>query len=144
MISGDYMDAATDCIIPGPDPLPIQRVYSSGEQKSGSICYGTSWGKSGVLCRFKEEIKKNKTENHALVMGGGGSRMTYVEEGYHDYKLHKQSYEKGLTNTSSGVISGRTDPRNDKLVSDKKKTWFTLTSGAGIVSENRQQPQSRL
>lgn len=135
VITGDYTDAVIDYTIPGPDPLPIQRVYSSGEKKNGNICYGTFWGKSGVLCRLKVEALKNKTETHAVIFGGGGARMRYMEEGYHDYKLHKQSYEKGLTNTSSGIISGRTDPLNDKLVSDKKKNWFTLTSGGGVISE---------
>lgn len=133
VISGDYTDTAIDYVVPGPDPLPIQRIYSSGELRNGSICFGTSWGKSGVLYRLK--IENKKTETHAIIIGGGGARMRYVEEGYHDYKLHKQCSEKGLINTAFGTISGRTDPLNDKLVSDKKKNWFTLTSGGGVVSE---------
>lgn len=144
VISGDYTDAAVDYVIPGPDPLPIQRIYSSGEHRSGSLCYGTSWGKYGVLHREKIEAKKNNTENHAIIVGGGGCRTRYVEDGYHDYKLHKECCEKGLVNTAFGIIGGRTNPLNNKLVSDKKKEWFSLTSGGGVVSTFKKYGTSNL
>ena len=121
VISGDYTDATTDYIVPGPDPLPIQRVFSSGEHVGGSVGHGTFWGKFGILLRSKVETRENGKETQAQIVGSGGSRMTYLEVGDKDYKLHKKSFQKGLTNTSAGIISGRTNPLNDRLVSDPKK-----------------------
>ena len=134
VISGEYTDSTTDYIIPGPDPLPIQRVYSSGEHGNGSICCGLYWGKHSYLSLSEVRTQKNKTEIQASIVGGGGSRMTYTEVGDRNYKLHNKCFQKGLTNTSTGIVSGRTNPLNDQLKRDKKYDVFTLTSGGGVAA----------
>jgi hypothetical protein len=134
VISGDYTEMFTDDVVPGPDPLHLQRVYSSGEHANGSLCIGWHLGKYGLLNRWKCDGKNDTKGYRATIVGGGGSRMTYREIDDCQYALHKKSYEKGLTNAATGLLSGRTNPLNDQLSSDKNKKTFTLRTGGGVVS----------
>lgn len=134
VISGDFTESFDDYTVPGPESLPIQRVYSTGERAVGSLCYGWHLGKYGLLNRWKSENKAEGKGYRATIVGGGGSRMTYNEVDDQQYALNRKCIEKGLTNTSTGLLSGRTNPMNDKLASDKKNGLFTLNTGGGIVS----------
>jgi hypothetical protein len=80
VISGDYTESFMDFMTPGPDVIPIQRVYSSGERSTGSLCYGWHLGKYGLLNRWKAD-KKDGKGYRATIVGNGGSRMTYAESG---------------------------------------------------------------
>lgn len=134
VISGDYTESFQDFIVAGPEALPVQRVYSSGERMRGSLSQGWHLGQYGLLNRWKCDNKKEGKGYRATIVGGGGGSMTYHEVDDHEYELHKSCFEKGLTNTSTGMLSARTNPLNDRLSSDRKKRVFTLKTGAGVVS----------
>lgn len=134
VISGDYTESFTDCVASGPEPLVVSRVYSSGERANGSLCYGWHMGHYGLINRWKEHDKAAGRGYKATFIGTGGSRLTYMEQDEQQYQLEKKCIEKGMTNTASGMLSARTNPANDKLHSDKDRTYFTRINGAGAVS----------
>lgn len=134
-ISGEYVEAEVDMILPGPEPLMIHRNYSSG----GGGNFGRVWNFS-----YQEMLLMNREKDIGkdvlcfLLAQPSGARLYYstsnLEE---DFTKKAQKFHltlpKGLTNCGSGEISGRTNLRNQQATFFPKKELIEIVSGAGHV-----------
>lgn len=130
VISGDYFDVQTDLIVPGAQPISIQRAYSSAYVDMSAdpeqyLCHGWYFNHDGALNIVKEGKKR------ILSKEGLGMHLLYdaTEE---DFQLSSQVTKKGLTNWGRGTNSGQTNIKNQVIswADDQKRLKMTLGSGA--------------
>lgn len=136
-ITGDFVISEVDHIIPGIEPIVLRRSYLSGD----------GHGENGGWDFFPHLrlILKNNAESdgkkhhfgekfrYAIVAEPNGSFATYnfqkpVKGRRDEFRIKFQNHNKGITNTSQGIISGRTNLRNNVLIDNDNKT-YSLFSG---------------
>lgn len=136
VITGDYVEFDVDLIIPGPEPIRIQRSYSSSDTGTGIL--HRSWRSNfQSLMTLKFDHRTRHQTATASYLGGCGERMHFEGSGYKDddtleLKPLKSMYKHGLTNTSKGAISGQTHPKNSRIIYDnesREKCILSLGSG---------------
>lgn len=136
VITGDYVEFDVDLTIPAPEPFIIQRSHSSSDHSSGLLY--RAWRsnlQSNMNFKFIKGFRHQTTS--ASYLGACGERMHFEGEGYLKddsvtLKPLKKMYKNGLTNTSKGAISGKTHPKNTRVVYDNdKKEGCVMTLGSG-------------
>lgn len=131
-ISGEYIDAVQDVILPGPEPLVIQRFY--GSHTRGSIGHGwcLNQHESIVLC----SAQHNGTPVWIVgVRQPSGAQLDFMcpkskETLRKSDVVFDLNVPKGLTNGGSN-FSGRTNLKNQKLHYFPKEEKIISISGAG-------------
>ena len=135
-ISGEFIDHAIDCTLAGPEPLTLERSYSSHPSVSAfgfepfpldpqTVELGDmhcSW-QFNHLTRLHIQIDETNHVRHA-------EATAFVPHAFYSQMLHRSqvkmskgafkeeeyslplNFHKGVTNCSSGAISGRTNPKN--------------------------------
>lgn len=140
-ISGDFIDCQIDLVVPGPQPIVIQRSYSSAEDNNGLYLFSHGWNlnhegeidlQQQILPRNPETgIVPESYIHYAETREGNGTRLLYTGDIRNGLKLHSRIKAKHLTNCGSGEISGRTNLKNTRL--DKAKNdALHMTFGSGI------------
>lgn len=133
VISGDYSDSVVDVIVPGPEPLVLQRNYSN-------YCRG-NLGKSWSFNHYDQLVVGEAVyeEKQPIWIIGlrqpSGSQLDYI---YPKSKealkkkdlLFRLSVPKGLTNGAS-TLSGRSNLRNQTLHFYPDEEKVVAISGAG-------------
>lgn len=155
-ISGEFVEHATDCVLVGPEPLSLQRSYSAQPSihmfgyepayldpertiERGSKYCGWQFNH---LTSLYLQIDLRKHEKHAQF-------SAFVPHAFFSQMLHRDLikiskgvypvpecmlpllHQKGVTNCSSGAISGRTNPKNVIAhLKDKHKTC-NVSFGSG-------------
>lgn len=114
-ITGAYIDSEVDLVVPGAQPIVIQRNFS-GSKKS-------TWG--GWHLNHEASIffyEFNRDSEHIFRINsseGSGVNFRYqcsfVDTKAPPLTLMENDIEKGLTNCGSGVISGRTNHKNSQI-----------------------------
>ncbi len=149
VISGDFIDMAVDLTIPGPEPFKVMRSYSSSDASGGLMEHGWQTNHQGKIDFDYKENGKKTQEAEATFTGPFGE--SWKLEGERKRKeetmrlsIPKKQFSKGLTNTSKGVISAQSHPRNISLLHDfKDKKWSELTFGSGEKMEFKRSPEGK-
>jgi len=124
VITGDYIDTDVDLILPGPEPLVLQRSYTSSDVKGGHFCavwhsnfesfldLAGKWAHLeegfGVITRFTDTTKIGNVRR---------------------YSIATRNLLSWVTNSGSGEISGKTNPRNNNLYLDAYQTYVQKGNG---------------
>jgi len=128
-ITGTYQEFSEDIVIPGPEPLIIQRAYCSLGRPKGSLQYGWNFNHGGSFMLDRGE------KSYSCLKGPFGSPIIFYSK---SNPTHKRKFLKlaesmfdGLTNSGEGRISGRTNKKNMSFYLDDKdkKCLLLLPSG---------------
>lgn len=121
-ITGEFVDTQTDVALAGPEPLILQRSYSSARNP-----YGDKLLDQWSFNHPRIAISDHTLEKQFKVVADEsfGSALLYEGKKAESVKLQKP---KGLTNCLSEEISGRTNLKNQRIsiYLDKKKIPETL------------------
>ncbi len=142
-ITGTYSDSTVDIVIPGPEPIVFQMFYCSSDWNGGTLC--DSWTFNHAK---HAEMNHAGGRNTFVVAEDTGGSLAYLggkvrrEKAYgqHWYLIPKKQdnatqysvSDRGLTNTGSAEISGRTNLQNQTLsyIHPKRQMYVTLCNGA--------------
>ncbi len=142
-ITGAYIENATDLVIPGAEPIVVQRSHSSShdeiENFEGEMLpYGWYTNHTGRL--WFSEYWDVLAGTKKVPLGTCRSRFDFgtqnetnfkMEKGLYSFKPYSSNFIKGVTNTGSGYIGGITDPKNLAIyLNPKSKTCYS-TDGSG-------------
>ncbi len=161
-ITGTYSESEVDIAIAGSEPLSLQRFYCSADWTDGMLCHGWTYNHARTACLTREGpyylIKASEATGGAVsYIGLWGSvrkgRTTQKKDYYAtpDRGMHADQrlseWQKGLTNTGTGEISGRTNLKNQiayyhphKRVSEEK-LLVHLCHGGERTFKRFDQPQ---
>lgn len=130
-IMGLYCDKEIDLVIPGAYPLIHERSY---------ISTGYDWKDSteGFLAFFGFDQKKDNNqklglkfvspEGAALFLSGANPKKRHD---IYDLSIDASFLEKGMTNTSKGIMSGKTHPKNAKIQGKLENNACSVRLGNG-------------
>lgn len=166
-ISGEFVDNQIDCTLAGPEPLSLQRSYSS--HPSVGI-YGFEPVPVNPL-RIEEGKKycawqfNHLTHLHFQVdvtkQGHHGQVSAFVPHAFFSQMLHRSRvkisegeykrvectlplvHQKGVTNCSSGAISGRTNPKNVSAHFHREYKVCDVTFGSGDCRHYEGRPRDK-
>lgn len=130
VITGAYQEASQDLVIPGAEPLIIQRAYCCQDYEAGTLFNGWNLNHGGSFLL----LDHNPTVG--IITGAFGSRQRFIgpklkEKSINLLTLDLELMSKGLTNTASGRISGKTNRKNQLLKFDTKNGQDSLETGNG-------------
>lgn len=114
VINGCYIDSEVDFVIPGAEPFILHRNYISADTDEDGP-FGKGWNRNyfGVVRRTRHESKLNPFQ--AAVLESGGAKYCYGGKRRHTFGMLFESYEDAVTNCGSGMMSARTNIRNNLL-----------------------------
>ncbi len=126
VITGEFVDTQTDLVLPGPEPLLLERTYSSGSRMESDLGYSWTFCFPNRLYAQKLELQRcnegacqglNEFNYYAYLTEATGANLRYIQfKAPPSKKLALGlSYPKGYTNSASGELSGRTHVKNQKL-----------------------------
>jgi len=133
VITGDFIDYEVDCVLPGPQPFILDRVYSSSQLLGGTLKTGWSINYNHSAMYYREGHTKN-IKNYFVVADGLGTMLKY--RGLHKdkcldggYRIEEKSWEKGLTNISGEGISGKSNLSNNECWIDPRNANIRMGNG---------------
>lgn len=110
VITGDYTDFQVDIMIPGPEPLTLERAYISSCRSIGTLC--GSWF-------LNHHARLMPSKDDASIEEAFGSSLRFKRTG--TWKKNKlltprgRQFNKWVTNTGSGLMSQRTNLKNHEI-----------------------------
>ena len=155
-ISGEFVDHATDCVLAGPEPLTLQRSYSSHPSigifgfEAQSLNPNTTAEIGSKYCAWQfNHLTSLHVQLDLTQHTRHGEISAFVPHAFFSQMLHRKLilvpkglyprnncslpllHQKGVTNCSSGAVSGRTNPKNvvAHLYDKHKKCDVTFGSG---------------
>ena len=150
-ITGDYVESEADIIIPGVDPLVIQRTYSSTPVTDRSMGHGWGLNHHGYIDidirRNSDHISKAWDETHALITDETGSSMMlfckHKVSSKHVLKANSKALHFGVTNSARGVISAKTNWENIRVNYDDENYHAYTGSGAHYIFDRKTKDSAR-
>lgn len=131
-VSGDYFEVEADLVIPGIEPLVIQRNCSSSHCGMGNLTWGWNMNHAGVVCESQYAYGRNGIKDSdkttLLVSSGTGTIVSYESPTDKNLKIDPSMWKKGLTNGSANFPSGKTNLGNNLCNFDN---GWTLKTGSG-------------
>ena len=125
LLTGNLVASSEDLVIDGAQPLHIHRQYVSGNGKSKDKNGGWVFlphTKLEIVPKNEETEKIGDTFRRVIVTEPNGTQMIFrrekkldVKEAWVPYTYDFKTYGQGITNTSRGQISGRTNLKNHRL-----------------------------
>ncbi|KAF3362707.1 Uncharacterized protein PHSC3_000694 [Chlamydiales bacterium STE3] len=125
VITGDFVDMQQDLVIPGSTPLTIDRSYSSSDSSKGNLAFSWHFNLGGMIAWTDGTHKK-------LGWKGPHGRELHFLNKKNSFDLDSEILKRGVTNNSSGMISGKSNLRNYHVKSyypDKRS--YTVVKGDG-------------
>jgi RHS repeat-associated protein len=127
-ITGNPGLASVDLVIQGKEPIHLTRYYLAGAQAEWNLAwdFATAYETPDVSYRW-------------VVIERGEAPLVYKKEGTEEIEGEKfihfapSKLNKGLSNTSSGKISARTNPLNHRILFDEKYKSFTVHRADGTI-----------
>lgn len=143
VVTGAYQEFSQDILIPGPEPLAIQRMFCQEAKTDGAFYDGWMLNHAGWY------TLESKKPFKAILSGAFGSCRAFKGEqapkkGMAPMRLSMRSIRKGLSNTASGHISGRTNIKNQSFQSDRHGDCGVLTTGNGSTIHYQKTPEEHL
>ena len=140
-IFGSFYHHSVDLIVPGPEPLHIQRYYNS----QNTVPYSSL--AMGMTTNYPHWLhilphKDNAEYIEMIAEEDAGSIVKYIAKPRKrkmGFYLHPEVIHKGLTNAGSSEISGRTNLKNNRytLENDFHHDTITGTWTASLANGNR-------
>jgi hypothetical protein len=133
VISGEYTDSIQDLVLPGPEPLVLQRFY--GNFSEGCLIRG-GWSFNHYENAIVQEAYHQEDGGIYVVSlrQASGAVLNYKHPSKKIKKEHKVRFNfvppKGLTNAADR-LSGRTNIRNQKVDFYPKEKKIVAISGDG-------------
>lgn len=129
-ISGDFCETQTDIVVPGAQPIVIQRTYVSSSFGVGTHkeCLKNRWSFNHEAT-LKKGWENKKDLVKTVESGGGAHRYTGLIANGGVLALDQAIIQSGLTNCGSGEISGRSNLKNSKVTFENN--FYVITSGSG-------------
>lgn len=137
IITGDFVESSTDLTVVGPEPLTFQRFYSSGDYKTRCLYQGWRYNLNNYIKINTDHPSSGGRESLIAdyVESSGRSAVYYTKFPKHGNKMTAvfdlDFCGKGFTNSGSGIISARTNPKNISITYDKKEKKVDVTSASG-------------
>lgn len=132
-MTGGFLESGVDLILAGSEPLIFERRYCSSDKEQGNMGSGWNHNQGG-------SISKQSSDKHCHVVTKG-SMGQFVYSGKKDgfLDLNSKLLRKGVTNCISGIISGRTNLKNNSLFfyDGDDKADMTMGSGHTLYYEYR-------
>jgi len=135
-ITGDLVETPIDAIIPGADPLILQRLYLSTDL--GYNPFGVAWS----LNHFAElEFGTEKGNEYLYAfLKSSGAKILFEsslpckrKDKTAELKIDSRLLAKGVTNTCSGAIRAATNLKNHVMAVKIKEAQISLVKGSGAV-----------
>lgn len=131
-ITGSYQEFSQDLVMPGPEPLVLQRVYCSSDHELGSLYHAWNINHGGFF-----DLSSSK-ESFGILHGPLGSLAALSgpkipKHGPIPLRLDLKKMSKSLSNAFSGLPSGRTNKKNICLILDKENKQCSQMTGSGSV-----------
>ena len=153
VINGDYCEVVSDLIVPGPDPLIVQRFHNSKNYVTGQGYGGWRIFPQMLLVLGKDPLKKEckiggeRFEwTYAFAGEKSGSILTYsgwkrVDGDTKDpLKINAQKDAMGLVNTYAEEINGQTNHLNNRLSVQGDSCFLVLGDGAKLLFQKTSTP----
>ncbi len=124
-LTGDFTRFQDDYVVPGIEPISIRRIYVSGD--------GAGENTWQFFPQTKLFFLTGSYTPRIVVGQPSGSFLTYKFKKHRKPDIYLPDLEKhgkGVTNTAHGVISGRTNFKNSKVV-QLRNTLYQLTCADG-------------
>nr|HEV8053082.1 DUF6531 domain-containing protein [Parachlamydiaceae bacterium] len=135
VITGSYFESASDLVIPGANPIALQRTYNSHNKDKGSLCH--SWD---LNLPSKATFSSART---SVEVYDRGTRLNFNEstDNYHSISdndfmsvcIGKKQLSLGVTNCSKGLLNSRTNIRNREFHFTKNGSLFELHAESGEI-----------
>lgn len=140
VITGDFNDFQVDLVIPGVDPLTVERSFSGTTDGDGSLCAGWNLNLYGWLEQSVYRDDDDERCFRATVGEGHGATSVFErtlkrQKEIADVPLSPAMLKRGVTNTSSGFMSGQTDIRNRRLHKVEGEDSFIIRNGNGGIKQ---------
>ncbi len=134
VISGDFVDFEKDIQMPGIEPLAIQRYYSSSDYRRWQ-CY-RAWKFNHDIAISRSYQYTTEEEDRLYWQDAHGMRIPFETFSYsykntHSLSVNPHVLHKRITNTSSGLISGKTHLKNRLLVNTPIDRKLLAYDGSG-------------
>lgn len=141
VINGDFCETVTDLVIPGPDPLILQRFHNATNYVTGKEYGGWRLLPQTLLVLGKDpqrkecKVKGERFEwTYAFVGERSGSILTYsgwkrVDGGAKDPLKINTKDALGMVNSYAEEITGRTNHLNNRLHCSGDSCTLTLGDG---------------
>lgn len=135
-ITGDLVFSQDDIVIEGVEPIRLKRIYISGDGKGDN-------GGWEFFPHLKMKIRVDRRDltrdSNAQISEPWGTPLRYIYQGKEDknirLSLNVGKHAVGLTNCGSGIISGRTNLKNNRLVFHRK--LFTDNDAHHLIASFR-------
>lgn len=141
VITGDFIDYELDCLLPGPEAFPLERVYTSSVEENNTFGlgwrinhnYSAEWAIDAGLF-YTPEIPVKGTHYFTIADGLGGKiryRGSHTENPYckGNYRTEKILWERGMTNVTGEGISGKRNVKNNEVMLDSKSGSLRYGNG---------------
>lgn len=128
VVTGDFFDIQRDVVLIGPEPLVLERAYSSSRDFPGSLYDGWNFNFEGTLSYEDEPGRR-----HYYYTGPFGSKLTFKGTKHvgSPAPLSKNMFERGITNTGSGFISAKTNLKNWRCSREAFSHLYKIRKGDG-------------
>jgi len=148
-LTGALVHSATDLSVAGSTPLTLSRSFCS----RNALSHFFGKGFSDNFCS-SVPYKGKKGKHYYFYLQEQGSFIEYSVKAlaeddlfYREYKfcLSHTLFDQGLTNTGSGLLSGKTNLKNDIMIKEEssrhdkkhKEIRLTLHKNSGVIREYR-------
>lgn len=118
VINGNYNYASVDFNLPAADPMILQRSYSSSNYQSRAFYSHWTHNLSGAINAYVSSQHVHVVASGALTGEIPFKKKTKAINLNHQLTLNGQILSKGVTNCGSGMISGRNNIKNMKVIYD--------------------------
>jgi len=133
-ISGDYVIAESDLMIPGVEPIIFHRSYVSGTQQ-GKEAYWSFF--PHIYLHLSHTTLSKDYQVIITVAEPSGAVLRYKNLVAKDGRCKKEFVPmlgratRGITNTGHGYIGGQTNIANHRIIFDKAENRYIMTCGDG-------------
>lgn len=129
IINGEFVDTQTDITLVGPEPLIFRRNYSSSDESSWFMYKGWNLNYPSTI---EMDSRKDLTKKFTVCLAEpSGAKLLYAKEKdkKNDIQTLLLENRKGLTNLGGGLISARTNLKNQTFqISKDTKSCIVRTS----------------
>ncbi len=159
VITGNYVESGTDYVVSGPDLYVLGHTYINTDLEGGNLGFGWTFhhnhrlevfmprgllipkGSERAWYSSEDEFEREYFNEEYMPKGSSASTSVYVIDpaggrllfqGDKRWKhLHLVTKNTGITNTSSGAISGKTNIKNTTVSYHKSARKWCVTCGDG-------------
>lgn len=146
-ISGDFVDSSVDLVVPGPEPLVLQRSYASSEY--GTDCYYNGWRHNHQSWVEVAEMENPDTKKQYLkgkykeLSGRGAFYFGRYREKKKPVTIGYDKEHSGAasTNCGDGIITARNNPKYNAITYKHKEKELSVSTASGSKYQYSHLPQ---